>query len=479
MHTTTAVPPARRAGPFLNRNFGLLWLGQTISVIGDFVFDTTLVVWIATSLAKDQSWAPLAVSGVLLATSVPVLLVGPIAGVFVDRWNKRRTMLAMDALRVVLVLALLPATGLVPLPGLDVAPISLGWKLGAVYAVVFLLNACGRFFRPASLALVGDLVPEDRQARAMGMVQTSASLAVLIGPALATPLLVAFGPYWALGINALSFVVSFVTILAIAVPRDAKQAATEERGNFAREFVAGIGYFARSRVLRVLGIGAFIVMLGGGGLNALDVFFVTDNLHAAPALYGLLATAQGIGMLLGALLAGALAERLGLIRTFWSGLVLTGALLVVYSRMTSFAPAVAVIVVAGMPLAALNVVAGPILLRSTPRSLVGRVSSVLDPMIMLASIAGSVAAGYLDSTLLRGFSLDISGQHIGPVDAIFTIAGILTIVGGLYVMLALRGVRLSKEDARDALGPHTQAEAEAEAEVGALMPAAELAAGDI
>src|SRR5581483_3033048 len=193
MHTTTAVPPARRAGPFLNRNFGLLWLGQTISVIGDFVFDTTLVVWIATSLAKDQSWAPLAVSGVLLATSVPVLLVGPIAGVFVDRWNKRRTMLAMDALRVVLVLALLPATGLVPLPGLDVAPISLGWKLGAVYAVVFLLNACGRFFRPASLALVGDLVPEDRQARAMGMVQTSASLAVLIGPALATPLLVAFG----------------------------------------------------------------------------------------------------------------------------------------------------------------------------------------------------------------------------------------------------------------------------------------------
>src|SRR5262245_42725730 len=331
MHTTTAVPSSRRAGPFINRNFGLLWLGQTISVIGDFVFETTLVVWIATSLAKDQSWAPLAVSGGLLAASVPVLLVGPIAGVFVDRWNKRRTMLAVDAMRVVLVLALLPATGLIPLPGLANTQLSLGWKLGAVYAVVFLLTACGRFFRPASFALIGDLVPEAQQARAMGMLQTSASLAILIGPALATPLLVAFGPYWALGINAASFLVSFVTILAIAAPREETRADAAGRSSFAREFFAGIGDFFHSRVLRALGIGAFIVMLGGGGLNALDVFFVTDNLHTTPALYGLLATAQGLGMLLGAVLAGAFAERIGIIRTLWSGLALAGLGMVAYS----------------------------------------------------------------------------------------------------------------------------------------------------
>jgi MFS family permease len=446
MHTTTAAPPERRTGPLINRSFGLLWLGQTISVIGDFVFDTTLVVWIATSLARGQSWAPLAVSGVLLATSAPALLVGPVAGVFVDRWNKRRTMLAMDALRVVLVLVLLPATGLIPLPGVDGAQISLGWKLGAVYAVVFLLNACGRFFRPASLTLVGDLVPQAQQARAMGMLRTSESLAILIGPALATPLLVAFGPYWALAINALSFLVSFVTILAIAAPREATQPHVAGRGSFAREFFAGVGYFFRSPVLRALGIGAFIVMLGGGGLNALDVFFVTDNLHTQPALYGLLAAAQGIGMLLGAILAGAFAERVGLIRTLWGGLVLAGGLLLVYSRLESFGPALAVILVAGIPLAALNVAAGPILLRSTPRSLVGRVSSALDPMIMVASIGGGIVAGYLDSTLLRGFSAELFGQRFGPVDTIFGVAGVLTVVGGIYVMLALRGVRLASPE---------------------------------
>ncbi|HEV8193366.1 MAG TPA: hypothetical protein VGP82_18030, partial [Ktedonobacterales bacterium] len=111
----------------------------------------------------------------------------------------------------------------------------------------------------------------------------------------------------------------------------------------------------------------------------------------------------------------------------------------------SFGPALVVLLVAGVPLAALNVAAGPMILKSTPRALVGRISSVLDPIIMLATILGSAVAGYLDSTLLHGFTFDTYGLHFGPVDTIFTVAGILAIISGLYVMLALRGVRLHEE----------------------------------
>jgi len=72
--------------PFLiNGNYARLWLGETVSVVGDYMFDTTLVLWVGTVLAKGQSWAPVAVSGVLLAVAVPQLLVAPVAGVFVDR----------------------------------------------------------------------------------------------------------------------------------------------------------------------------------------------------------------------------------------------------------------------------------------------------------------------------------------------------------------------------------------------------------
>jgi MFS family permease len=69
-----------------NRNWRMLWLGQAVSLVGDFVFNTTVVLWVATVIADGQSWAPLAVGAVLIAAAAPILLVGPFAGVFVDRW---------------------------------------------------------------------------------------------------------------------------------------------------------------------------------------------------------------------------------------------------------------------------------------------------------------------------------------------------------------------------------------------------------
>ncbi|HEX3641028.1 MAG TPA: MFS transporter, partial [Ktedonobacteraceae bacterium] len=96
----------------INRNFALLWSGQIISIAGDFVFETTLILWIVTLVAQGQPWIPFAVSGILLTTSLPALIIGPIAGVFVDRWDKRRTMLWTDALRAILILLLLLSTGI-------------------------------------------------------------------------------------------------------------------------------------------------------------------------------------------------------------------------------------------------------------------------------------------------------------------------------------------------------------------------------
>src|SRR5262249_27750092 len=159
---STLERPRRMA--LINQNFARLWSGQVVTDLGSVVFTTALVVWIAAELARGQSWAPLAVSGLLLAQSLPMLLVRPLAGVFVDRWDARRTMLWMDALRAVLVAALL-----VPLV-LPAGPIS---QLLAVYAVVLLVSACGQFFNPALMALINDLVPEGDLPRASGLSETT------------------------------------------------------------------------------------------------------------------------------------------------------------------------------------------------------------------------------------------------------------------------------------------------------------------
>src|SRR5580658_6841328 len=88
----------------INRNYTRLWYGQATSSLGDSVFTTTLVLWVVTVLAKGKSWAPAAVSTILLAVGIAVLVVGPLAGVFVDRWNSRTTMMRTDQIRTVIVL---------------------------------------------------------------------------------------------------------------------------------------------------------------------------------------------------------------------------------------------------------------------------------------------------------------------------------------------------------------------------------------
>jgi len=447
MRPTSSTPaPASapsKSGVLINRNFALLFFGQTLSVVGDFVFNTTLVLWIAVLLAKGQTWAPLAVSGVLLAAAVPVLVIGPLAGVFVDRWDKRATLLRVSIFQSLVVVALLALSGIVPLPFVAGGRLPLAWMLGAIYAAVFLINAGTQFVGPASLALVGDIVHEPDRPRASGLTQVVYALAAIAGPPIAAPLLFTLGVQWALVIDALSFLVLFVFGSAVRAPKAATSVAAGERGHFWRELGQGIAYFFRSRVLVGLLLGGVIAFFGAGALNALDVFFVTNNLHTPALYYGLVGGAQAIGVLLGAIVFGAFTQRIGLVRVLWLSLFLTGVDLLVWARLTSLPPALVVIFISGLLQAGLNVAVSPILLNTTPRALVGRVLAVLQPVLTLASLLSIALAGYLDSTVLVGFHAELFGVHFGPLDTIFLVAGAVIVLGGLLLRLLLGGVDVS------------------------------------
>src|SRR5437588_11035213 len=102
METPAITPPTSKSkGVLINRNFALLAIGQAISNMGDFLYATTLLVWV---FVLTHSAA--AVSGVWIAQYAPIFLLGPVAGVFVDRWNRRRTMIVADVARAAV--ALLP-----------------------------------------------------------------------------------------------------------------------------------------------------------------------------------------------------------------------------------------------------------------------------------------------------------------------------------------------------------------------------------
>ncbi len=435
--TQPVHPPAPRAVPWINRNFGLLWTGQAISNVGDLVFDTTLILWIATRLAAGMSWAPLAVSGVLLSALVPTVLAGPWAGVFVDRWDKRRTMIGMDALRTAFIVLLLPLTGLVPIFGLHP---SVGWQLGSIYATVVLSSLCSLFFGPAQVALIGDVVAPEERGRASGLGQMTRHLASLIGPPVAGPLFFTLGARWALLINAVSFALSFIFITLVHAPASARSVTVGERGHAIREAREGLRFFGQSRVLVTITVSAVIIMLGAGSLDTLDVFFVTRTLHASAGFYGLISAAMGAGALLGAIGVSVFAKRLNMARVFWISMLLCGLLITVYSRMTAFVPAIVVLFIAGVPMAALNVSVMPLMLQVTPRELIGRVSGVLQPAISTATVAGIGVAGLLAGTVLQSFHAHLLGMTFGSTDTIFAAAGLLGLVAGIYAMYGLRRV---------------------------------------
>ena len=151
------MPSLRRR--LINRDYARLWYGQAVSAVGDSVFATTLVLWVSQVLAGGRSWAPAAVSGILVAAAAAFALVGPIAGVFVDRWNRKSTMMRTEVIRGAMV------AGLLGLSFVPVHDLPVGLWLAAVYLVVFVLHASGQFFSLARFATTGDVVQGEEAGR--------------------------------------------------------------------------------------------------------------------------------------------------------------------------------------------------------------------------------------------------------------------------------------------------------------------------
>jgi MFS family permease len=431
-------PLLARRLTLINRDYTRLWYGQAISALGDTVFSTTLVLWVATVLARGKPWAPAAVSGVLLAVGAAVLVVGPLAGVFVDRWNVRGTMLRTEVVRGVLA-GLLAAVSFLPVRALP----AWAW-LTAIYAVVFSLNAAGQFFGPSRFAIIRDIVTgEADRTRAAGIAQATAGTVGIIGPPLAAPLLFTVGLQWALVFNALSYAVSFMAIRSVRLrPGPQPDEPARPQASLRTDFAAGLRFFAGSRFLVALLAIAVIGQCGMGALEALNVFFVTGNLHASSHLYGYLGTALGIGGIIGALGAGRVVQWFGARATTWIGLVLGGLLMFAYSRQTAFAGGLVLLFVFAIPITMLNTALAPMLLAAAPREFIGRVMAVFYPVTQLAMMVAAALAGWLASTGLRNFAGSLAGLRFGPIDTIFAVSGGLVVIAGLYARLVLpRGER--------------------------------------
>jgi DHA3 family macrolide efflux protein-like MFS transporter len=276
-----------------NRSFVALWIGQTVSFIGDYFYFLAIPI-----MVERLTGSALAVGLSVIASALPMLLLGPIAGVFVDRWDRKRTMIVADLLRGVLVLACLFAKT----PD----------QVWIYYVVGFLMSCVSRFFFPAQNAALPLIVKDKNDLLAAnGLMQIVQTAGFLIGPAMAGFSIGFWGEQIAFLVDSGTYFVSALAIATITVPRTT-QAVQQKGGKVSgvmSEMWEGVVYLFGNRTMVGVLICLAVVQLGVGAMNVIWVPFMRRTFGLGPEGLGAVDTAQGIGMAIGGISLGFIAAR--------------------------------------------------------------------------------------------------------------------------------------------------------------------------
>jgi MFS family permease len=271
--------------PLRHRDFRVLWAGMAVSLLGDGIF-LIAIAWETYALWN----APAALSIVGIAMTVPTVLFLLVGGVLSDRHDRRRLMLAADAVRAVAVacLAVLVFAGALQL-----------WEL---VVLVALYGAGTAFFTPAFEAIVPDLLPTQDLAAANSLDQFVRPIALRLAGPLLGGLLVAAGAGLAFAVDAASFAASGIAVLAMRSTRPATTAQSVSHAGAVREGLS----FIRKRVwlwgTLVAAAAAYLVFLGPS--EVLLPYLVKNELHASAGTLGLVFAAGGLGAVGAALWMG-------------------------------------------------------------------------------------------------------------------------------------------------------------------------------
>ena len=269
------------------RNFGYIWLGGLISLIGDWMLLTALPVYVYQSTGSTLA------TGAMLAVRVtPRIVLGSVAGVFVDRWDRRRTLIVAN---------LLLGLGLLPL-----LVVTSSERLWLVYVVAFVQSAMAQVVVPALGALLPNLVEERQLLRANALSALANDVARLVGPALGGVVVASTGLAGVAMLDSASFVVAAVMAVLTHVDGRPRTSAAASTGTLwatmLRQWLDGLSRVPRSRVLMVIFGFVAVSAIGEGVMGSLFAPFVTTVLGGDARAYGSIVSSQAIGGILGGLL---------------------------------------------------------------------------------------------------------------------------------------------------------------------------------
>jgi MFS family permease len=381
-----------------------LWLGQLISNFGDTLHYIALVV-----LVFRLTGQGLAVAGLVAAEVVPVLVLGPVAGVVIDRFSRKAVLIGADLFRAGLVLTLL-------------------WPQGAWHAG---LAAGNTFFNPTVQAVIPVLTTEEQRLAANSVAWSTGRLVQILAAAVAGGLIALIGTGPAFAVNAASFAASALLISRLRIPAHAGQlgaGSTRGLGSYIGDARAGLAFARRDRfVARLVPVQA-LASLATGATSALLVVLAERHLQLPPAGFAWLIGAIGVGALLGPLIPSTVARDYREARWLFVPYVIRGIGDVLLAVVTALPGALLLLFVYG-----LNTSTGMVVFNSTvqgavPDAMRGRVFTLLDI---------TWSAMRLLSLALGGLLVDAVG-----IEPLFWTGGALLATAGALGLVLLGGSNL-------------------------------------
>ena len=388
-----------------SRRYFPLWLGQLISNFGDTLHYIALVV-----LVFQLTGRGVAIAALVAAEIVPVLLLGPVAGVIIDRFSRKRVLIAADLVRAALALSLVWPQGV--------------WH---PYLVAAGLSAGSTFFNPTVQAVIPVLTTEEQRLAANSVSWSSGRFVQIVASAVAGGLIGLVGTRPAFALNTASFVASALLITTLAIPPHAGQLGEGTRrglANYAGDAWDGLSYALHDRFVSRLLLVQSLASLAVGATSALLVVLAERHLHLPASGFAWLIGAIGVGALLGPLIPNTLASDFRDARWLFVPYVIRGIGDVLLAVITQLPLALVILFVYG-----LNTSTGIVVFNSTiqgvvPDAVRGRTFTLLDI---------SWNAARLLSLGLGGVLVDMVG-----IRAVYWIGGGLLAAAGV-LGLALLG----------------------------------------
>lgn len=388
-----------------------LWLAQLVSSFGDTLHYVALVV-----LVFQLSGQGLAIAGLVAAEIVPVLALGPVAGVVIDRFSRRGILIASDLVRAALALSLVWPQGV--------------WH---AYLVAAGLSAAGVFFNPTVNAVIPALTTPGQRLAANSVSWSTGRLVQIIAASIAGGVIAVVGTGPAFALNAATFVLSAVCIATLRIPAHAGQLATAtKRGlpSFFADARAGLAYARRDFFVSRLLIVQSLASLAVGGTGAMLVVLSERHLGQPPSGFAWLIAAIGAGALIGPLIPNTLARDYRNARWLFVPYLIRGIGDVLIAVFTPLPVALVILFVYG-----LNTSTGMVVFNSTiqgaiPESMRGRVFTLLD----------------VDWSAFRLVSLGLGGLIVDRfgIEQLFWLGGALLFAAGAVGLVLLGSFRFSE-----------------------------------